>query len=149
MKLHNLPQTKHKNQKRVGRGYGSGKAKTSGRGTKGTKSRTKVKLFFEGGALPLIKRLPMLRGKGRNRPLKPSPIEINLDDLNKLPKNSKVDVDALTKNKIVDESAKIVGVKVLANGKLEKPLTVSLKVSKGAQKQIEKSGGKVETDLSN
>ena len=67
MNLNQLPKIKKTSKKRLGQGHGSGKVKTSGRGTKGQKARNKVPMYFEGGALPLIKRLPYRRGKGRNK----------------------------------------------------------------------------------
>ena len=78
MKLESLPKITQKRRKRLGRGFGSGKGKTAGRGTKGQKAREKVKFGFEGGQLPLTKRLPLRRGKGRNKPLKPAPLIVNL-----------------------------------------------------------------------
>ena len=70
MKLSNLHPIVRRPKKRIGRGHGSGKVKTSGRGTKGQKARDSVPLGFEGGQLSLIKRLPLLRGKGRNASMK-------------------------------------------------------------------------------
>lgn len=143
MQLHTLPKTTERKQKRVGRGYGSGKAKTAGRGTKGQKARGKIKLHFEGGALPLIKRMPFLRGKGRNRSLKSKPIVVNVKDLNVLPSNSVVDVATLISKKIVVKDAETVGVKILGDGELSVSLTIKLPVSKGARQKIEQAGGSV------
>lgn len=70
MNIHSLPKIVKRSKKRLGRGHGSGKVKTSGRGTKGQKARGKLPLGFEGGQTPLVKRLPYLRGKGRNKPRK-------------------------------------------------------------------------------
>ena len=67
MKLENLTKVTDRKKKRLGQGHGSGRGKTGGRGTKGQKARGKVSLTFEGGALPLIKRLPFHRGKGKNK----------------------------------------------------------------------------------
>lgn len=144
MKLENLAKTTDRKKKRVGQGHGSGRGKTSGRGTKGQKARGKISLTFEGGALPLIKRLPFHRGKGRHKVFKKKPIIINVKFLNFLKKGSIIDVDALIKNHMVDEKeAKIYGVKILGEGDLNIPLTVKLPVSKGARSKIEKAGGKV------
>jgi large subunit ribosomal protein L15 len=142
MELHSLPKLNDKSSKRLGRGHGSGRGKTSGRGTKGQKARRDIALSFEGGALPLIKRMPFLRGKGRNRVFKLQPIEITLDQLNKLPAKSVVDIELLVKEKIVEPGT--VKVKVLATGSLTGALTVKVPVSKGAQAHIEKAGGTVE-----
>ena len=82
MNLSTLPKITESSKKRLGRGYGSGKAKTSGRGTKGQRSKEKIKFGFEGGQLPLIKRLPMRRGKDRFKSLKNKPLVINIKYLN-------------------------------------------------------------------
>ena len=145
MKLHELPKTTQKSLKRVGRGHGSGRGKTSGRGTKGQNVRGKMPLFFEGGALPLRKRLPFLRGNGRNKVFKKHPIAINVKYLNLLPEKSVVDIETLIKAKIVDEkAARAFGVKVLGEGELTIPLTVKLTASAGARAKIEKAGGTIE-----
>lgn len=145
MKLDNLPKTTKRSKKRLGQGHGSGRGKTAGRGTKGQKARGKIPISFEGGALPLIKRLPFRRGKGRNKVFRKKPIIINVRVLNLLKKGSIVDTQTLIKNHIVrEDDANIYGVKILGDGDLSVPLTVKLPVSKGAAKKIEKAGGKVE-----
>lgn len=144
MKLDKLTKVTQTNKKRLGQGHGSGRGKTGGRGTKGQKARGKVSLTFEGGALPLIKRLPFRRGKGRNKVFKKGPAVVNVRALNLLKKGSVINLEALIKNHIVDESdAKRYGVKILGDGKVDIALTVSLPVSKGAKAKIEKAGGKV------
>lgn len=143
MELANLPQIVGKRKKRVGRGYGSGRGKTAGRGTKGQKARGKVRLGFEGGQTPLIKRLPLRRGKG-NPKIGKKPLVVNLKVLNLLPKNFLVNIENLAKAKIVDEDqARSFGVKILGDGEINVPLTVNLPVSKKAQQKIEAAGGKV------
>lgn len=145
MKLNKLPKTTTKSKKRVGRGYGSGRGKTAGRGTKGQKARGKVKLGFEGGQLPLVKRLPLQRGKGRFKSFKKKPLVVNVKFLNLLPEKEVVTLETLIKYKIVKEDeAKKFGVKILGDGVLRIPLTVKLPCSKGAIKKIEEAGGKVE-----
>lgn len=144
--LNNLKKIKSKTKRRLGQGHGSGRSKTAGRGTKGQKARNKVPLYFEGGALPLIKRLPFHRGKGKNKVFKKKPIGINVKVLNLLKKDSVVDVKALIDKKIVNkEEALIYGVKILGDGELTVSLVVKLPVTKGAEKKIVKAGGKVET----
>ena|SRR3989344_6270860 len=144
MKLNTLPKTVMKKKKRIGLGHGSGRGKTAGRGTKGQKARGTIPARFEGGALPLIKRLPMLRGRSRNKVFKKHPIALNLKYLNVLPKNTTVDTKTLVTYKLVDEAdARVYGVKILGDGKLDIPLTITLPVSKGAKNKIEKAGGKV------
>lgn len=133
-----------KSKKRVGRGYASGKGgHTSGRGTKGQKSRQggKVALWFEGGQLPLVKRLPMTRGKGRFKVINPT-AEIKVGELEKS-KTDVITLDTLKIEKFIDKKFK--KAKIIAGGKLSKKVTVQgIKVSKAAAKQIEQAGGKVE-----
>ncbi len=144
MNLSDLQKIKAKSKKRVGLGHGSGRGKTSGRGTKGLKARGDVPLDFEGGALPLIKRLPLLRGKGRNKSLQNKPFVINVSALNLLPKDAIVDIETLAKHKFVRlEEAKVAGVKILGDGDLKVALTVKVPTSKGAAEKITKAGGSV------
>ena len=144
MQLHNLESIIKKTKKRVGQGHGSGRGKTAGRGMKGQKARNSVPLDFEGGALPLMKRLPFLRGKGRNKAFKPKPFIINVEALNNLPKGSTVDVDLLAKHNLLNlEDVKKIGVKILGDGELTVALAVRLPVSKGAAEKITKAGGSV------
>ncbi len=141
----NLQKTVTKSKRRLGQGHGSGRVKTSGRGQKGQNARSKRALSFEGGALPLIKRLPFRRGKGRNFSLKAKPVVINFSALNLLPANSIVDIETLIKHNIVVASeAKKFGVKILGDGELTRALTIKLPISNSARAKIEKSGGKVE-----
>lgn len=145
MDLNKLPKIKEKSKKRLGQGHGSGRVKTSGRGTKGQKSRGKVPQRFEGGALPLTKRLPYLRGKGRNKRFFKKSLVVNVKYLNNLPKNQVVDIESLIKFKIVKEDdAKKFGVKILGDGKVDNPLIIKVPISKSAAKKIEKAGGKIE-----
>ena len=147
MKLSSLTKITKTKQKRLGQGHGSGRGKTAGRGTKGQKAKGKIPLSFEGGALTLIKRLPFMRGKGKNKPFKKGPIIVNVKVLNLLKKGSIVDIKSLIENKIVDsEYAKKNGVKILGDGDLSVSLIVKLPVSKGAAKKILKVGGRVERD---
>lgn len=145
MQLHTLIKTTEKREKRRGQGHGSGRVKTAGRGTKGQNARSSRALSFEGGALPLIKRLPFLRGKDRNNTWKASPVVLNVSDLQTLSKGSVVDVKALVSQKLVKEKeVKKNGIKILGDGDITIALTVKVPVSKSAQAKIEKAGGKVE-----
>jgi large subunit ribosomal protein L15 len=145
--LNSLSKIKARGKKRLGQGHGSGKVKTSGRGTKGQNARGKVPLSFEGGALSLIKRLPFRRGKGRNKSFKKQPIIVNIKALEILKDKSLVDQALLIKQKIVDEKdAKEYGVKILGDGKITKSLVIKLPISKQAAKKIEKAGGRIEID---
>lgn len=145
MALHSLPSITSNKYRRLGRGHGSGSGKTAGRGTKGKKARGSVSLSFEGGALPLIKRMPFLRGKGRNKSFKPAVWEVTLSDLNSFSAKAEVTLDALIKEGVIDSTAK--RVKVVATGELKRALTVKVPVTRGAREQIEKAGGTVELSL--
>jgi large subunit ribosomal protein L15 len=134
-----------KGKKRVGRGHGSGRGKTSGRGTKGQLARNKPRLDFDGEANPLLRRLPFLRGKGRFRSLQVKPLIITLDDLNKIPEKESIDIKSLVKYHLVNKKEiQNRRVKILGNGEIQKPLTIKLPISKNAAQKIEKAGGKIE-----
>lgn len=141
-----LPKVKTNNTKRRGRGAGSGKGfHTSGRGMKGQKSRTKVGVLFTGTKMKksFIKKLPFLRGKGKNKG-NVKPVVFNLSDLETFPVNSKVNLDFLVEKGLITKSEAVSrGVKILGEGKLAKKLTVELPASVSAVKKIEKAGGKV------
>ena len=141
MKLSSLTKITAKRKKRVGLGKGSGRGKKAGRGGRGQNSRNSMSLSFEGGALPLIKRLPFLKGKGKNKSFKNQPLTVNVERLNLLKKGTVVDIKSLVENKIVNPDAHRYGVKILGNGKLDVSLTVKLPVSKEALKKIEQAGG--------
>lgn len=145
MDLAKIPKTVLKSKKRVGRGAGSGRGKTAGRGTKGQKAREKVKAGFEGGQTPLTKRLPLKRGSGNYKSGK-KPVIVNLKYLNLLPKDSQVTVETLIAAKIVNEGqASKVGVKILGDGQIKIPLQVLLPISKKAAAKIAAAGGKVDS----
>lgn len=145
-KLENLQKIVSKPKRRLGQGHGSNKGKTAGRGMKGQKARSKVALSFEGGALPLIKRLPLLRGKGRNYSLKKDFYGVSVGALNTLPAKTTVDVETLLKYNIISKGnmEKSAGVKILGSGELSKSLIVKLPVSKSAKEKIESAGGNIE-----
>tara|TARA_B100000886_G_scaffold31495_1_gene19677 strand:+ start:141 stop:602 length:462 start_codon:yes stop_codon:yes gene_type:complete len=131
---------------RVGRGIGSGKGKTSGRGVKGQKSRSGVAIkSFEGGQMPLYRRLPK---RGFNPIRKSSIAVINLGDLQKLIDNKKINVDMkinidiLKKTKILRKS--INKFKVLSNGDFKSKIDIEADYSsKIAIEKIEKAGGQI------
>lgn len=135
----NLPKVVGNRKKRLGRGYGSGKGgHTVGKGQKGQKTRTKIGVLFEGVKVKksLLKRLPFQRGKGKNKGGK-GPVIVNVEALNILPAGSKVTVETLIKAKIVDaKDAKMYGVKILGNGKLEKKLIIEVPASKSVLKKV-------------
>lgn len=145
MKLYNIHPTEGatKTRKRVGRGVGSGLGKTSGRGEKGQKARSGYshKPGFEGGQLPLYRRLPK-RGF-TNAKFKTRYAVINLSDLNKFENDAVITPELLKEMGLIKNQ--LDGIKVLGNGTLEKKLTVKAhKFSDVAKEQIEKLGGKAE-----
>ena len=131
-----------KDRHRVGRGVGSGWGKTAGRGHKGQKARSGGfhKLGFEGGQMPLHRRLPK---RGFNSPTRDDIAEVRLSELERL-QVADVDLAALQAAGIV--SKKALGAKIILSGKLSKKLTVKgdVKASKGARSAIEGAGGRVE-----
>lgn len=142
--LNSLPKLVGKRKKRLGRGGGSGTGNKSTRGTKRhQKAREKIKIWFEGGQNRMIKKFPLLRGKARNKSVQAKPQIINLNHLEKIPKNTEIDVDTLFKYKIISEKALKNGVKILSTGKLQNPLIIKIPVSKKAKQKIEVAGGKV------
>lgn len=129
---------------RVGRGIGSGIGKTSGKGHKGQNARSGggVRPGFEGGQLPLIRKLP-IRGFNNYNFAKVYST-CNVSDLEQFEANSVVTIELLYTNRIVGKIEPY-GLKVLGNGELTKPLTVQAKkFTQSAKEKIEKAGGKAE-----
>ena len=126
-------------KKRSGRGHGSGKVKTSGRGTKGQKARGTIRPGFEGGQLSLIKRLPYLRGKGRNRSSQIKPFALDVMRLAGLPQDASVTVETLQKHGLIDKA--VLYVKIIGKGTLPHGFSVTLPCSAGAKQSIEGAGG--------
>ena len=132
-----------KTRKRVGRGTGSGLGKTSGKGHKGQNARSGggVRPGFEGGQLPLFRRLPK-RGFSNAR-FKTKYATINLSDLNRFEDGAVISPELLKEMGLIKNG--LDGIKVLGKGKLEKKLTVRAhKFSSTAQNAIESLGGKIE-----
>ncbi len=136
----------NKHKMRVGRGIGSGKGKTSGRGVKGQKSRSGVAIkSFEGGQMPLYRRLPK---RGFN-PLKKEKIAIinldkiqNLIETKKIDKNSQIDIESLKKYKVVNKSFK--KIKILGSGEIKEKININVDfISKSAKEKLEKAGGTI------
>lgn len=147
MSLNNLMKTTDRSKKRIGRGGGSGKGgHLVGRGKSGQKARGKIGLIFQGSKMrkTLVKRLPLLRGKGKFKSFKPGPVIINLKYLNFFKENEIVNFDSLVKKGLVQEEDRNFGVKILGEGEINLPLIIQTLISKGAQRKIEKAGGKVE-----
>jgi large subunit ribosomal protein L15 len=137
-----LPKVTIRRKKRVGRGMGSGKGShTSGRGQKGQKSRSDINILFEGLKMKksFLKRLPLMRGKGKFHP-KGKPVTVNLSKLESLPSGSKITVELLVKNKLVNaKEAKASGVKILGGGKTTKKFTFMVPTSKPVAKLAAKA----------
>ncbi len=132
-----------KDRKRVGRGNASGHGTYSGRGLKGQKARAggKMRPGFEGGQLPLIKRLP--RKRGFTNIFKVRFSLVNVEDLGVFDPNTEVDIEKMIQSKIIKTGNK--PVKVLARGELDRPLTVvANKFTQAARQKIESAGGRVE-----
>ena len=145
MKLHAIeqPYGAVRSSKRVGRGTASGHGKTAGKGHKGQNARSGegVRPGFEGGQLPLFRRLPK-RGFS-NAPFKVEYATINVSDLDKFEDGAVVTPELLKEMGIVKKQ--LAGIKVLGNGELTKKLTVKAsKFSATAVEKIEKMGGKAE-----
>jgi large subunit ribosomal protein L15 len=142
MKLHHLrPAEGSKKRKiRVGRGEAGRRGKTAGRGTKGLKARSKVRRGFEGGQMPLQRRMPKLRGF-RN----PNRVEytvINVERLNEFDAGTTVTVDDLRAGGLVKHRGKV---KVLGEGEIDRALTIKAHAfSLGAVEKIKAAGGSVE-----
>jgi large subunit ribosomal protein L15 len=132
-----------KNRKRVGRGNGSGHGTTAGRGYNGQKARSGVQIQrgFEGGQLPIIKRLPRKRGFFNRNRVEYSPV--NVASLAIFEAGSTIDCEMLYQTGIVDSLTR--PVKLLAEGEIKVALTVKAnKYSEAAKAKIEAAGGKVE-----
>ncbi|XRC40196.1 50S ribosomal protein L15 [Lactiplantibacillus plantarum] len=141
MKLHELTPSEGSrfSRRRIGRGDSSGQGKTSGRGQKGQKARGKVRVGFEGGQMPLYRRIPKRGFTNINRK---EYAVVNLDGLNRFDSGAEVTPESLKEAGLVKKSS---AVKVLGNGKLNKKLTVKAsKFSATAVAAIEAAGGKTE-----
>ncbi|OPJ60647.1 50S ribosomal protein L15 [Clostridium oryzae] len=144
MKLHELrpAEGSKKAPKRIGRGTGSGLGRNAGKGEKGQKARSGggVRPGFEGGQMPLFRRLPK---RGFTNIFSKKYAVINIDRLNVFENGTEVTPEVLVSTGIINKVYD--GVKILANGDLEKSLTVkATKFSKTAVEKIEAAGGKVE-----
>jgi len=143
MKLDSLKPSKGstKNKKRIGRGHGSGLGKTSGRGHKGSGQRSgnKRRAWFEGGQMPLARRLPR---RGFTNIFKEEIQIVNISDLIRIEKNSEIDPVVLQENGLIRSSLK--PVKILGKGDIDKKLDVTASsFSESAKNKIEKAGGTV------
>jgi large subunit ribosomal protein L15 len=144
MNLHNLkaPRGSSEKRKRVGRGQSSGLGKTAGRGGKGQKARSGNMHFegFEGGQMPLQRRLPKF---GFKNPFRKVFVAVNVGDLVHFAGGSTVDLDGYRKAGLLNKE--LDGVKILGMGEIDRALTVKAhRFSASAKEKIEKAGGKAE-----
>ena len=147
MKLHDLGPDAGatKRRKRVGRGIAAGQGKTAGRGTKGQNARSGggVRPYFEGGQLPLVRKLPFARGVGFRDPWRVSFTPVNLDRLDAFEAGSEVTPSALAAAGIIKQPDELVA--ILGRGNVERPLTVKVhRISASARAKIEAAGGTFE-----
>jgi len=135
------PQGARKKRKRVGRGIGSGHGKTACRGSKGQNARAGrgTKAGFEGGQMPLQRRLPK---RGFRSPFRKEFSIIHVGDLNRFPKDSVVEPELLYQSGLLKKTDRV---KLLSDGELQHPLTIRVhQASKAAIKKVEAASGRVE-----
>ena len=134
--------SKHSDNFRRGRGHGSGNGKTAGKGHKGQKARSGApRPGFEGGQMPLYRRLPK---RGFKNPFRKIYTEVNVELLNRFENGTEVTAELLKSTGAISKIEKD-GVKILGEGTLEKAVTVkAAKFTASAQEKIEKAGGKAE-----
>ncbi|MCC0697609.1 50S ribosomal protein L15 [Clostridioides sp. ES-S-0048-02] len=145
MKLHELKPAEGavRAKRRLGRGTATGQGKTAGRGQKGQWSRSGggVRVGFEGGQMPLARRLPK---RGFNNIFKKVYTEVNVEVLNRFENGTEITAELLKSTKTISKIGKD-GIKILGEGNLERALTVkAAKFTASAQEKIEKAGGKAE-----
>ncbi len=135
------PDGSRKKRKRVGRGDGSGHGGTSCKGHKGQNARSGggVRPGFEGGQMPLSRRLPK---RGFRNPFRKEIVTINIEQLNKFSKGSVIDKEVLVRAGLV--KGKVDGIKVLGKGNIEYPISLKIDmISRGAREKIEAAGGSI------
>lgn len=146
--LHNLVPAagSHRNRKRLGRGPGSGTGKTSGKGHKGSKARAGHhgpgggKPHFEGGQMPLTRRLPK---RGFTNPFRVEHQVVRLDDISELPEGTEITRESLVEAGLINGAKG--PAKLLANGELSRAFTVrGVKMSASVREKIEAAGGRIE-----
>ena len=136
------PEGSRKKRKRVGRGTGSGHGKTSCRGSKGQNARSggRVKPGFEGGQMPLLRRLPK---RGFCNIFRKDIVTVNIEQLKRFPKGSIIDSNTLISSGIIKTKGD--GVKILGKGFIDYPLSLKVdRISRGAREKIQAAGGSVE-----
>ncbi len=136
------PEGSRKKRKRVGRGTGSGHGKTSCRGSKGQNARSggRARPGFEGGQMPLSRRLPK---KGFCNIFRKDIITVNIEQLSKFPEGSVIDSNTLISSGIIKDKGD--GIKILGKGSIDYPLLLKVeRISRGAREKIESAGGSIE-----
>lgn len=140
--MNTFPKLVEKSKKRIGRGHGSGKVKTAGRGQKGEKARGTVRHGFEGGQKSILHRLPFLRGKARNHSQKELVVGLPLGRLTDFKTGDTITIASLVEKKLITPEVR--KVKLIGAGPIDKSLKVSgLTLSKGAKTAIENAGGSI------
>lgn len=147
MKLHDLrpAEGSTKRRRRVGRGIAAGQGKTAGRGTKGQNARSGggVRPYFEGGQLPLVRKIPFARGVGFRDPWRVEFTPVNVERLTGFRKGTEITPEALAEAGIIKRADELVV--ILGHGKLDKSLKVKAhRFSASARAKIEAAGGEVE-----
>ncbi|MCU0519405.1 MAG: 50S ribosomal protein L15 [Anaerolineae bacterium] len=148
MKLHDLHPAEgaHRGRKRMGHGPAAGQGKTAGRGTKGQKSRSGkgIPAYFEGGPLPLVRKLPFVRGYSFFNPYKVGFEPVNVDELvERFEPGAEVSPATLFASGLIGAAEQLVA--ILGRGELDRPLHLKVhRVSKSAREKIEAAGGSVE-----
>lgn len=143
--LSQLPKTVFNKKKRVGRGIGSGRGVKSGRGTtRHQKARESIPLHFEGGQGRLVKRFPLLRGKGKNSSVKTNKYVVFTSDLNKFNDGDTVSIDSLKEKGFFKKNDGKIQAKIILKGEIKKKLSILLPISRGAKKQVVAAGGTVD-----
>lgn len=142
--LSSLPQIVEKRKKRLGRGTSSGAGAKSGRGTtRHQAAREDIPLHFEGGQGRLVKKFPLLRGKGKNKSVRREAVVIYSGQLESFKDGQQIDRKFLLDKGLLDKQFQKYPIKIILKGTLTKKLTVMLPVSGSVKKLIEKAGGEV------
>jgi large subunit ribosomal protein L15 len=140
--LHSLIKIRQRGAKRRGRGLGSGSGSKSGRGTtRHQKARTSIPLHFEGGQGRLVKKYPLLRGKSQNNSIQSKPFTLRLSRLMHIEHEGAITLAILIEKSIVPRGT--LGVKVVYDKEVSKPLTLQLLVSAKVAKAVTDAGGSI------
>lgn len=143
--LSQLPQITEPKKKRLGRGLGSNRGAKSGRGTtRHQKAREKIPLTFEGGQGRLVKRFPLLRGKGKNKSLNMKVMAMRVGKLVVFNDGETVTKETLVEKRLINKDELHKTIKIVGGGEVTKKLTLALPVTQSVRKMIEAAGGKVQ-----